>query len=256
MNARNTAVRIIPCLQLSGGALVKTVRFGRRTYIGDPINTLRIFNELEVDELVIVDIDATSKMKGINYALLEEISSECFMPLTYGGGINDVEQIGSILKLGYEKIIINTALSVNQQILRDAVAQFGSQAIIAAIDCKRSMFGKYRCYANSGSLKLSEDLIDWVKRLEAGGVGEILLTNIDREGTWKGPDLELINSVCDCVEVPVIAQGGFATVPQIVSAINQTSVSAIALGNMVVFQKEGSGILISYPTLERSGLRG
>ena len=178
--------RIIPCLLLKDDSLVKTVNFKKPAYIGDPANTARIFNELEVDELTLLDISATSNKKKPNFKILAELANECFMPLAYGGGINDFEDAKKIFQIGIEKVIINSIAFSKPAFITELAEHFGNQAIVASIDVKKNMFGKYQVFSNSGTKKQKVDPVAWAQELEQLGAGEILLTAIHQEGTWNG----------------------------------------------------------------------
>jgi cyclase len=240
-------VRIIPCLLLDGSSLVKTVRFREAAYIGDPANTVRIFNELEVDELCVLDIRATKERREPSYALLEEIASEAFMPLSYGGGVRDVETVGRLLRIGFEKVVVNTALRDTPQVVRRAADAYGSQAIVASIDVRKKFLGRYEVMVEGGSRATGDDPVTWARRAEQLGAGEILLTAIDREGTWTGFDTALVSAVTRSVSVPVIAHGGAGSVRDIGDAVRVGGASAVALGSMVVFQGKDLGVLVSFP---------
>lgn len=239
--------RVIPALLLRNESLVKTVRFGKYTYVGDPCNTVRIFNELEVDELVFLDITATREGRSPNFVLLADIANECFMPLGYGGGIRCFEDAQKILRLGFEKVIINSYALDNPGFVSELANHFGSQAVVVSIDIKRDLFGHYKVHSRAGTKNSRRAPVAWAKEVEMLGAGEILLTSIDREGTWEGFDLELVKSVTDAVQVPVIAQGGAGSLGHIVDVVKKSSASAVALGSMVVFQKKGMGVLVNFP---------
>ena len=240
-------VRTIPALLLRDESLVKTARFGKFTYVGDPCNTVRIFNELEVDELVFLDITATRRNRAPNLKLLADISNECFMPLGYGGGVRDFEHAKAIFKIGFEKIVLNSYALENPSFVTRLAEHFGSQAVIVSIDVKVSWRGKYEVRTHAGTRKWDIDPVAWAREAERLGAGEILLTSIDREGTWSGLDVGLIKSVTDAVNIPVIAHGGAGTVKDIGEAVKLGSASAVALGSMVVFQKQGMGVLVNFP---------
>jgi cyclase len=239
--------RVIPALLLRHESLVKTRQFGRFTYVGDPCNTLRIFNELEVDELVFLDITATREGRGPNLPLLADIARECFMPLGYGGGIQTIEHAASVFDAGFEKVVVNSHGVRRPELISELAAKYGSQSIIASIDVKKGLFGAPKVYIDSGRKRTRLDPVEWAFRLEELGAGEILLTSVDREGTWEGLDLELIRAVSDAVRVPLIAQGGAGTVADIGRAVKDGGASAVAVGSMVVFQKEGMGVLVNFP---------
>jgi cyclase len=239
--------RVIPALLLHDESLVKTERFGKFTYVGDPCNTVRIFNELEVDELVFLDITATRDGREPNLNLLADIANECFMPLGYGGGIKRFEQVQAILRLGIEKVVINSHAADRPDFIAELANHFGSQAVIASIDVKRDLLGHPRVYTRGGTRNTHKDPVAWAREMERQGAGEILLTSIDREGTWQGFDLEIVRSVTDAVQVPVIAHGGAGSLEHISSVVNRANASAVALGSMVVFQKQDMGVLVNFP---------
>ena len=239
--------QIIPVLLLRNESLVKTVRFGKFTYVGDPCNTLRIFNELEVDELLFLDITATRERRGPNLKVLADIANECFMPLGYGGGVRTLDQAKSIFDIGFEKIAVNTYAVERPEFMTELAKYYGNQAVIASIDIKKGFLGKNLVQTYSGRHRTILDPVAWAKELESRGAGEILLTAIDREGTWSGFDLELVNSVADAVSIPVIAHGGAGTLAHIGEVVRQAGASAVALGSMVVFQKKGMGVLVNFP---------
>ncbi|MBI4375239.1 MAG: imidazole glycerol phosphate synthase subunit HisF [Elusimicrobia bacterium] len=239
--------RIIPVLLLRNESLVKTLRFDRFTYVGDPCNTVRIFNELEVDELLFLDITATLERRTPNLRVLAEIANECFMPLGYGGGIASLADAKAVFDIGFEKIALNSYAMENPRFIGELAAQYGSQAVIASIDVKKDFWGSYRVMTRSGTKDARREPVEWAQELESLGAGEILLTSIDREGTWDGFDLELINSVTNAVSIPVIAHGGAGAVGHIADVVQRAGASAVALGSMVVFQKKGMGVLVNFP---------
>lgn len=239
--------RVIPCLLLKDDGLVKTIKFKNPAYIGDPINTVRIFNEKEVDELIFLDIQASVLNREPNFKLLTEIANECFMPLAYGGGLKKLDQVKRIFNIGLEKVAINTSACVNPNFITEIANLFGNQAVIASIDVKKNFFGKNEVVYKSGSQKQKLSPIEWAKEIENKGAGEILLTSIDRDGTWSGYDLELIKSITSVVNIPVIANGGAGSIKHLVEGKKIANASALALGSMVVYQKQGMGVLINYP---------
>ena len=242
--------RIIPCLLLKDESLVKTIRFKKYNYIGDPINTVRIFNELEVDELMFLDIFASKEKRKVNFKVLQDISNECFMPLSYGGNIQSLEDAKEVLQLGFEKIVMNSNLFNNLKLVEEICRYFGSQSIVCSIDIKKNLFGSPNIYSHHGTKKQNVELISWIKSLENAGAGELLITSIDREGTWNGYDNDLIQKVTENVRIPIIANGGGGNVQHIRETINKSKVSACAIGSMVVYQKKGMGVLINFPDSE------
>ncbi len=239
--------RIIPCLLLINESLVKTTKFDNPLYVGDPINTVRIFNELEVDELCFLDIRASVENREPNYKILAQIADECFMPLAYGGGVRSLESTSKILSIGFEKVVINTAAHNQQGIIRQIAMHLGSQAVVASIDVKKNTWGKHVVYINDGRTRVETDPVEWAKELEAEGAGEILLTSIDREGTWSGYDIELTKKITDAISIPVIANGGAGKPEHIGEVIKRAGASAAGLGSMIVYQKKGMGVLINFP---------
>lgn len=239
--------RIIPVLLLRNESLVKTIRFGKFTYVGDPANTVRIFNELEVDELLFLDITASSENRSPNLKVLADIANECFMPLGYGGGIRSLDQAKAVFDIGFEKVSINTQAVVNLALIAEIASLYGSQAVIASIDVKKGLFSGQTVRTLGGRRNTRRDPVAWAKEVEQMGAGEILLTSVDHEGTWNGFDLELVKRVTDAVSIPVIAHGGAGTVEHIGQVVKQANASAVALGSMVVFQKKGMGVLVNFP---------
>ena len=242
--------RIIPTLLLSNESLVKTVRFGKFTYVGDPCNTARIFNELEVDELAFLDITATREGRKPNLKVLADIANECFMPLSYGGGVRTLDQAKAIYEIGFEKIVVNSAAITNPKLITQIAQVYGSQAVIASIDVKNTIWGQQRVRGESGRRRTNLEPVEWAKEVESRGAGEILLTSMDREGTWAGFDLELVKRVSDSVSIPVIAHGGAGLVDDFRKAVEIGHASAVAVGSMVVFQKKGMGVLVNFPDQE------
>lgn len=239
--------RIIPVLLLKDESLVKTVRYKKYQYIGDPANTCRIFNELEVDELCFLDIFASIEGRRPNFKVLHDIADECFMPLSYGGNVSDVADAEKIYKSGFEKIVFNTPSFKNPGLIKEVSRIFGNQAVVVAIDVKKNFWGKTHVYSLHGTKDMGKSPYEWVKEVEDIGAGEILLTSIDREGTWDGLDIDLVKSITSITSLPVIAHGGAGNVQHIAAAFNQGHASAVALGSMVVFQKKGMGVLVNMP---------
>ena len=239
--------RVIPCLQLIEDSLVKTTKFKAPVYIGDPVNTVRIFNELEVDELCFLDIRATIRNQEPNFNILHQIADECFMPLSYGGGIKDISTAKKILSIGFEKIVINTSAILNPGFITELADYFGSQSIIVSIDVNRSFWGNYNTYSHDGTRNSKLNVVEWAKKAADLGAGELLITSMNQEGTWGGYDFELIRSITEAVNLPVIANGGAGTLDHIGEVVNYSHASAAALGSMVVFQQKDLGVLVNYP---------
>lgn len=239
--------RIIPSLLVHGERLVKTERFGSPVYVGDPVNAVRIFNEKEVDELVLLDIEASHAGREPNYELVERIAGECFMPLCYGGGVADVEQARRLFSSGVEKISINTAADRDHSLLSEIASRYGRQAVMASIDVGRTWWSHKRRVRGLGPSAGSTDWRGLVRRLVDAGAGEVLLTDVDREGTRRGYDLDLIQEAACGLEVPLVVAGGAATSTDIAQAFD-AGASAVAVGAMFVFHGPHKGVLISYPT--------
>ena len=240
--------RIIPTLLLRGSGLYKGRKFSNYRYIGDPINTVRIFNDKQVDELILLDIDASHKKEFPNYSLLEEISSECFAPLTYGGGINSIDQAKKIISIGFEKIVVNTNSWVNPFFVNLLVDTFGSSSIIGSIDYKQDWFGKKKLYVKSARKKIRTNIMEKVKQFENQGVGEIIINCIDRDGEMNGYDIPLLKEIANIVSVPVIGLGGAGSYKHIQELFCSTNVSAAAAGSLFCFQGKHRAVLITYPS--------
>jgi len=242
--------RVIPVLLLKGKGLVKTVKFKDPAYIGDPLNAIRIFNEKGADELILLDIAATQEGRQPNFKLIEEIASECFMPLGYGGGVQTVEQMNRILRSGVEKICINSAMLADLDLVRAAASEFGSQAIVASIDVKKKLLGGYEIYSHISRKGVGRDPVSYAREVASAGAGEILVNSVDRDGGYAGYDLTLVRSVADSVDVPVIACGGASNLQQMRDVVTQGHASAAAAGSMFVFHGKHRAVLISYPSFE------
>jgi len=240
--------RIIPCLLLRDDGLVKTVKFKKSTYIGDPINAVKIFNEKEVDELVFLDIDATRDGKEPPYHVIEDIATECFMPFCYGGGIKTIDQIRRIVASGAEKVAINSAAFLNPNLIKETSQIFGSSTIVVSIDYKKNVFGKETVYINGGKKNTKKDPVSYAIEMESLGAGELFLNCIDKDGVMRGYDLEMLTKVADAVTLPVIACGGAGNLNDFDLALNKAGASAAAAGSMFVFQGKKRGVLISYPS--------
>ena len=240
--------RIIPCLLLRNNGLVKTVRFRESTYIGDPINTIKIFNEKEVDEIIFLDIDATKANKEPSYELIRNISSECFMPFSYGGGIKSIKQIEEIIKSGAEKVIINSQAYLQKNFIREAVNKFGGSTIVVSIDIKKDLLRGDKVYIKGGSQNTGRNPVEYAKEIENEGVGEIMVNSIDRDGVMEGYDIKLIKSITQSVKIPVIACGGAGKLDDFRSAVKDGGASAAAAGSFFVFHGKRRAVLITYPS--------
>jgi cyclase len=240
--------RVIPALLLQGQGLVKTVKFRDPVYLGDPINIVRIFNDKEVDELILLDIKATNENRSPAFDRLGNITSECFMPLGYGGGIRSLEDIKKLLSVGIEKVILNTSAVENPALVRAAADYAGSQAVVISIDVKKTFLGKYEVFTRSGKKGTGLDPVKHVVEMEKQGAGEIFVNSIDRDGTMRGYDLDLIRCISEAVSIPVVACGGAGGLQDLADAIKIGGASAAAAGSLFVFQGPLRGVLISYPS--------
>jgi cyclase len=239
--------RLIPCLLLSEGNLVKTRRFRDPVYLGDPINAVKIFSEKCVDELCVLDIEASKNGAGPDFDLLAEIATEAFMPLSYGGGITTVEQIRRLFHIGFEKVILNTAWQNDPALLETAAGLFGSQSIVASIDVRQDVLRRYHCMTCGGTRPVEGTPAELARRAEAAGAGEILLGSIDRDSAMQGYDLKLIRSVAEAVRIPVIASGGAGSAADMKAALEQGGAHAAAAGSMYVFYGPRRAVLIHVP---------
>ena len=234
--------RIMPCLLIKDGSLVKTVKFNNPSYIGDAVNAIKIFNGKEVDELVLIDISK----KSIPFDVIRKITRECFMPLCYGGNIKTLEDMRTLFQLGIEKIIINTLLFENPGLVRKAIALFGSQSIVASVDVKKNFWGSPKVYRHSLKKIIDLSPVEYLTQLEDLGVGEILLYSVDRDGTWDGMDNELINQISTNTHLPIISCGGVGSIKDVEDGIMNGS-SGVAIGSMCVYSKKDMGVLIKFP---------
>lgn len=241
--------RIIALLLLKEDGLVKTVGFSKKKakYIGDPINAVKIFNDLHADELVFLDIEATKKGSVINLELVKKIGDEAFMPFAIGGGITSLEQVDDILKYGAEKVVINSSIISNLSLVKEISRKYGSQSIIGSIDVKKDIFGKKRVYTQAGRKKVKKDILDILKLLENAGVGEIMIQSIDNDGKMKGYDIDLVKLVSENTSLPVIAVGGCGSLNDMQEVIDKGKANAVAAGSLFVYQGARNAVLINYP---------
>jgi len=239
--------RVIPVLLLHNKGLVKSVKFKSPKYVGDPINAIKIFNEKEVDELIFLDIDASKENREPDFTLIEDFASECFMPLCYGGGITHIDQIKKLFTLGIEKVSLNISALNTPKLIVEAVEIFGSQSIVVSIDIKRSLFGKYQIYNHVTKKSLKQNYIEYLKEIEKLGAGEILVNSVDLDGTQLGYNVELLKSIVDSVNIPVIACGGAGKLEDFKEVKEKANISAVSAGSFFVFQGKHNAVLITYP---------
>ena len=246
--------RIIPCLLMRKGGLVKTVRFGEAKYVGDPLNAVRIFNEKEVDELTVLDIDATVQAREPNYDLIRKLAGECRMPLCYGGGVNTVEQFQRLIGLGVEKVAISTAAIDRADLVAEASSRVGSQSVVVVMDVKK-VEGRYRLCMNNGTYVTPFEPADFARRMQENGAGEIVINNIDCDGMMRGYDLELVAKVRVAVTLPMTIIGGAGTLKDIATLFQTFGLIGAAAGSLFVFKGFYKAVLINYPNrAEREAL--
>ena len=237
----------MPCLLLRGQGLVKTEQFESPRYLGDPINAVRIFNDKEIDELVLLDITATPQDAPIQFDVVQEIVSEAFVPVTYGGGVRTVDDVGRLLALGVEKVAINSAAVERPALIEEMADEHASSTIVVAIDAKRRR-RRYEITTRSGATSHRIDPAEWARQAAQLGAGEIFLNSVDRDGTMTGYDLDLIRAVSDAVSVPVVACGGARDVDDLCRAVLEGGASASAAGALFVFQGRHRAVLINFPS--------
>jgi imidazole glycerol-phosphate synthase subunit HisF len=242
-------IRVIPVLLIQNGGLVKSVKFKNHQYIGDPINAVKIFNDKEVDEIVILDISATAEKRPPDKQLIKSFTSEAFMPLAYGGGITTLDEVKGLINLGVEKIILNHSAVVNPSLVSAVAKWAGSQSVVISIDVKKNTWGKYGIYKQNGSKKTDPEPIAFAKQMESAGAGEIFLQHIDRDGTFDGYALDIIQQMSHAVNIPVVAAGGAGSIEDFKQAV-KAGASAVAAGSMFVLQRPHRAVLISYPSQE------
>ena len=234
--------------------MVKTIGFEDSAYLGDPINVINLFNRFEVDEIALLDVRATVEGRSPPFGLIERMAAECWVPLSYGGGITTLDDVRTVLSSGVEKAILGTVAVDRPELIGQAAAIFGSQAVIVAVDARRGRDGTYATFVESGRRSTGLDPVEHARRAAAHGAGEILVTSIDRDGTMEGYDLELIRMVSDAVDVPVIACGGAGERSHLAIPIADAGASAVAAGSLFVFRGRERGVLINFP--DRPQLEG
>lgn len=241
------ASRIIPCLLVHNKGLVKTVKFKEGKYVGDPINAVKIFNEKEADELIVLDIDATVENREPDYKMIENLAVECRMPLCYGGGIKTVEQAQRIFNLGVEKIALSSAILDNPFLVKDISKEVGSQSVVVVLDVKKKLFAGYDIYTHNGTKKTKINLENFIKELEDLGVGEIVINSIDNDGLMKGYNTDLISKIKPLINVPLTVLGGAGSFEDIENLIKEFGIIGCAAGSLLVFKGKYKAVLINYP---------
>jgi len=239
--------RIIPVLLLENGKLVKTVCFRQPAYVGDPINTVKIFNEKQADELCILDISQDRTKRAPNFDLIKSIASEAFMPVSYGGGLHSVEHVKQLLRIGVEKAIFNTSAFYNSQLIKECSRKFGSSSTVVSVDVKKDFLGRDRVFVRNGKKNTGIHPISFSKAMEECGAGELIVHSINNDGTYAGYDIRLLKSITDVISIPVIALGGAAGMGDFVSAVKEGHASAVAAGSFFIYQRPHQAVLITYP---------
>ena len=242
--------RIIPCLLYDGSGLVKTVKFKNPSYIGDPINAIKIYNDKEVDELILIDINATKHKRKPNFNKIADMASEAFMPFAYGGGVKTFDDFATLYEIGIEKVIVNSLIQEDSAVVKKVIETYGAQAVVACIDFKKSLFGGKEPFSYAGH-KIKLPLHTYAEYLANDlGVGELMLQSVDKDGTWEGYDYEITSQLLNHVQIPVIAAGGCGSIDDLKTVLYKTNANAAAVGSMAVYSKKGMGVLINFPTRE------
>lgn len=243
--------RIIPCLLIHKKGLVKTTKFKDPKYVGDPINAVKIFNEKEVDEIIVVDIDASRYQHEPDYQLIEKLAIECRMPLCYVGGIKTIEQAQRIFSLGVEKIAISSAAISNPALITEMAERVGNQSVVVVLDVKKKkMSGKYEIYTHNGTIATGIDPIIFVKKAEELGAGEIVINSIDQDGVMRGYDKTLITKIREVISIPLTVLGGASSLEDIGQIIQEHGIIGLAAGSLFVFKGKFRAVLINYPVYQ------
>lgn len=240
--------RIIPCLLVHDKGLVKTINFKYDKYIGDPINAVRIFNEKEVDELIVLDIDATVLNKEPDYKMISDLAAECRMPLCYGGGVKTVEQAKKIISLGVEKVAISSAAIDNPELIKELSKAIGSQSIVVVLDVKKTgIFNSYELFTHNGKVKSKKNILNFAQLVEDNGAGEILINSIDNDGMMKGYNIDLIDKIRQTVGIPITVLGGAGTIEDIKKVVSKYQIIGVAAGSLFIYKGIYKAVLINYP---------
>jgi cyclase len=247
--------RIIPCLLIKNGGLVKTVNFTNPKYVGDPINAVKIFNEKEVDELIVLDVDATVLGKEPNYTLIKNIATECRMPLCYGGGVKTIEQVEKIINLGVEKVAISSAAIQTPELISTAASRVGNQSIVVVMDVKKTgLRRRYELFTKNGLDKTSINPIEFAKKVESLGAGEVVINSIEQDGAMKGYDLDIVKEIRASISLPMTVLGGAASLDDMAGLINEYGVIGASAGSLFVFKGKYRAVLINYPSQAEKNL--
>lgn len=248
--------RIIPCLLVRNGGLVKTRKFADEKYVGDPINAVRIFNEKEVDELIVLDIDATTEGREPDYRMIEHLAAECRMPLSYGGGVTRADQAKRIMGLGVEKVSLSAAAIARPSLIAEIAEQVGSQSVVVVLDVRKKLLGGYRAYIGNGRAEAKISPVEFAREAEALGAGEIVLNAIDHDGVMNGYDLTIAEKVREATRLPLTIMGGAGSLDHMHQAVQRLGTIGLAAGSFFVFKGQYRAVLISYPShAERAALQ-
>jgi cyclase len=240
--------RFIPCLLLKSGGLYKTIRFTSPTYLGDPINAVKIFSDKEADEIMLLDIAATPDKSGPDFDLISDIANQAFMPVSYGGGVSTLAQMERLYSLGVEKVVLNSAAHARPTLVKEAAKHFGSQSVVVCLDCKKPFFSRsYAVFTNCAKSRIKGSVLDHALYFESLGAGELVLNNIDRDGTMTGYDHALLNQLGEALSIPVVGLGGACSFEDMKRAIRESGIAAAAAGSLFSFRWPERAVLINYP---------
>lgn len=242
-------IRVIPVMTIDKTKLVKTIRFSKPNYIGDPVNSIKLFNDKQVDEIAVLDITASTSKREPSFALIKQMAEECFIPMSYGGGITSLDQAKRLFDSGIEKVILNSVVAENPKLIEEIAHVYGNQSVVVCLDIKKSWLGKYTLYHFSGQKKSGLSIEEFLKNVTSMGAGEILVQNMDKDGTFGGYDYALINQISSQVNIPVVACGGAQSLLDMKQAVIKGGASAVAAGSFFVYMNNNpSSILVNYPT--------
>jgi cyclase len=243
--------RIIPCLLYDGSGLVKTVKFKNPSYVGDPINAIKIYNDKEVDELILIDINASRQKRRPNFDRIADMAGEAFMPFAYGGGVKSFDDFARLYKIGVEKVVVNSLIQEDPGVIKKVIDSYGAQAVVACLDFKKPLFGVKAPYSYLGH-KIKYSLMDYAAYLANEiGVGELMLYSVDRDGTWEGFDYETTEQVLNSIDIPIIACGGCGSIDDLKKILYTSNANAAAIGSMAVYSKKNMGVLINFPVRDQ-----
>ena len=241
---------MIPALLVDRQKLIKGVKFENHKYLGDAVNAIKIFNDKEVDELVFLDIKATLEGRGPDFQVVQDIASEAFFPLGYGGGIRSIGDVERLMSLGVEKVIFGTAAFENPDLIRESADLVGSQSVVVSVDYKRTFLKGLKVFVRNGNLNTNLSPLEYAKKMEALGAGELIITSIDREGSYSGYDIDLLREISRLISIPVIASGGAGSITDILDVAREARLSAVSAGSLFVFYGPHKAVLISYPSYD------